>query len=576
MNILGISCYYHDAGACFVSDGSVISAALEERFTRIKHDNNFPEQAIGYCLSCANLKAADIDHVVFYEKPIVKFDRYLRSHFAYFPKSRRIFADTIGSWINVKLQIPKTLKNTIGYTGPVAFVPHHLSHAASSYYLSGFETAAIVTIDGVGEWATTTMGVGRRGKITVEKEIRFPHSLGLLYSAMTAYLGFEVNDAEYKVMGLAAYGDPKPFRKQMNELVRMFPDGSFALDLSYFDYMYGECMFNGKIKTLFGFPARRSESRMERQYENIAASLQEKLEEMVFGLLCAAHARYSIDSLCMAGGVALNSVMNGKILSRTPFKRLFIPPDPGDGGGAMGAAFGFWHLRFPEFKTVQFRKSIQNTVFTPYLGPSFSEEHMEDTLVRHRLTYKRLERKALVDTVAGLIASEHIVGWFQGRMEWGPRALGARSILASATRPEMKDIINSKVKHRELFRPFAPVVLTDYVSEYFRTDRRVPVSAKYMLFVYPFREKGKHDVPAVVHVDGTGRLQTLAREDNPLYFDVVEAYRKKTGIPIIINTSFNVRGEPIVCTPQDAIHCFLKTDIDYLAMGPFIVRKNNP
>ncbi|MEK9143323.1 MAG: carbamoyltransferase N-terminal domain-containing protein [Patescibacteria group bacterium] len=598
MNILGISCYYHDAAACLVVDGVVVAAAAEERFTqphpngagftRVKHDNNFPENAIRFCLSWASLTPADIDAVVFYEKPVVKFDRMLRQHFANFPTSRKIFVDTIGSWFNMKLQVPKTLKKTIGYTGPVRYLPHHFSHAASAYYLSGFERAAIVTIDGVGEWATTTMGLGENGKIAIDKEIRFPHSLGLLYSAMTSYLGFEVNDAEYKVMGLAAYGDPKPFRRQMNELVNIFPDGSYALNLKYFDYVRTDRMFNKHLEELFGHPMRNPESLMERLYENIAASLQEKLETVVFHLLAVAHKRYKTDNLCLAGGVALNSVMNGKILKNTPFKRLYIPPDPGDGGGAMGAALAWWHQ---QRSVIPAKAGIQRTKnwirpraggdqvgddkmpFSPYLGPSFPEEQMEDVLVRHGLSYTRLDRKVLVECVAGLLSQEKIIGWFQGRMEWGPRALGNRSILASAARAEMKDIINSKVKHRELFRPFAPVVLAHHVKDYFITDSPVPVSAKYMLFVYPFRPKGKREVPAVVHVDGTGRLQTLERVDNPLYYDLIEAYAKKTSVPIIINTSFNVRGEPIVCTPQDAVHCFLKTDIDYLVMGPFIVKK---
>ena len=560
MNILGISCYYHDAAACLVIDGTIVAAAAEERFTRRKHDNNFPENAIRFCLSWAHLTARDLDAVVFYEKPIVKLDRMLRQHFAHFPTGREVFVASIGSWFNRKLQIPKTLRKTIGYKGPVRYIPHHLSHAASAYYLSGFERAAIITIDGVGEWATTTIGLGRAGKVVIDKEIRFPHSLGLLYSAMTAYLGFEVNDAEYKVMGLAAYGDPKPFRQQMDELVRVFPDGSYALSLQYFDYVRTDRMFNRRLEELFGHPARNPESPMERYYENIAASLQEKLESTVFHILTAIHKRYKTDNLCLAGGVALNSVMNGKIIKHTPFKNIFIPPDPGDGGGAMGAAI--WASASP-------LKS-----FTPFLGPSFPEEQIEDVLERNGLLYTRLERKALVECVAELLSQEKIIGWFQGRMEWGPRALGNRSILASAARPEMKDIINSKVKHRELFRPFAPVVLRQHVKEYFNTDFPIPMSAKYMLFVYPFRSKGKRDAPAVVHVDGTGRLQALERGDNPLYYDLIEAYAKKTGVPIIINTSFNVRGEPIVCTPTDAVHCFLKTDIDYLVVGPFLVRKN--
>lgn len=364
----------------------------------------------------------------------------------------------------------------------------------------------------------------------------------------------------------------------MDELVRVFPDGSYALTLQYFDYVRTDRMFNRRLEEFFGHPARNPESPMERYYENIAASLQEKLESTVFHILTAIHKRYKTDNLCLAGGVALNSVMNGKIIKHTPFKNIFIPPDPGDGGGAMGAALEWWH----EYKKSgspdgacpeSFRRARDDKVFSPYLGPSFPEEQMEDVLRRYGLSYTRLDREALMHKVADLLSQEKIIGWFQGRMEWGPRALGNRSILASAARPEMKDIINSKVKHRELFRPFAPVVLSQHVKEYFNTDFPIPMSAKYMLFVYPFRSKGKRDVPAVVHVDGTGRLQALERGDNPLYYDLIEAYAKKTGVPIIINTSFNVRGEPIVCTPTDAVHCFLKTDIDYLVIGPFLASK---
>ena len=565
MNILGISCYYHDAAACLVVDGAVVAAAMEERFTRIKHDNSFPENAIRICFSWGSLKAEEIDAVVFYEKPIVKFDRTLRQHFAGFPFTRKVFTDTMGAWFDLKLQLPKTIRKTLGYNGPVHYLPHHFSHAASAYYLSGFETAAIVTIDGVGEWATTTMGVAKKGKITIEKEIRFPHSLGLLYSAMTSYLGFEVNDAEYKVMGLAAYGDPAPFRKHMDELVSVFPDGSYALNLKYFDFGGSHRMYNDHLSTLFGHQPRNPESPMERYYENIAASLQEKLEHTVFHLLSAVHEQYKTDNLCLAGGVALNSVMNGKIISHTPFKKIYIPPDPGDGGGAMGAALGYWNLRFHRL-----RKSYD---FSPYLGPSFLEEQIQEVLIRNGLVYTRLDREVLIHKVAKLLSQEKIIGWFQGRMEWGPRALGNRSILASAARSEMKDIINSKVKHRELFRPFAPVVLDAYMNEYFKADRPISTSVKYMLFVYPFKAKGRIDVPAVVHVDGTGRLESLARMDNPLYYDVIDAYRMITDIPIIINTSFNVRGEPIVCSPTDAVQCFLKTEIDYLVIGPFLVRK---
>jgi carbamoyltransferase len=565
MIILGISCYYHDSAAVIIKDGVIIAGAQEERFTRKKHDNSFPTNAITFCLRWLNLSANDIDSVAFYEKPIIKFERVIFQHLETFPKSRKTFVDTISSWFDYKLQIPKILKKEIGYTGKVVYIPHHLSHAASSYYLSGFDNSVIVTIDGVGEWATTTIGVGIGKEIRIDKEIRFPHSLGLLYSTLTAYLGFTVNDAEYKVMGLAAYGNPKPFKKQFDELITTFDDGSYALNMKYFDYTWADHMPSKKMTNLFGFPPRTPESKMENQYANIAASLQEKTEEVIFNLVTAAQKVYKKDSLCLSGGVALNSVTNGKILKNTPFKHIYIPPDPGDGGGALGAAL---------YTHTQTTNTLPDIHFFPSIGPSFPDQQIQDILSSYHLTYRYIdEKKQLIDTVSDLLAKQKIIGWFEGRMEWGPRALGNRSILASAAKVEMKDIINSKVKHRELFRPFAPVILDKHVKKYFESDTNLSESAKYMLLVYKFKQKGKKEAPATVHVDGTGRLQVIERKNNELYYDVIEAYGKKTGSPIIINTSFNVRGEPIVCTPKDAVECFLKTDIDYVVIGQFIVKK---
>lgn len=567
MRILGISCYYHDSAACLLEDGRVVAAAAQERFSRKKHDNGFPKEAISFCLNWRCISARQIDAVVFYEKPILKFSRIIQQHVSAFPKGHGMFAGTIGSWLGIKLQLPKILKKEIGYTGPLYFTQHHEAHAASSYYLSGFPEAAIVTLDGVGEWATTTVGLGQGSKIRIDRETHFPNSLGLFYSALTAYLGFEVNDAEYKVMGLAAFGNPQPFRRQMNELIKQYPDGSFMLNLKYFDFVWGNHMFNAHLAELFGFPPRSPEAKMESQYKNIAAALQEKLETTVFHLLDEVYRKYKTKNLCLAGGVALNSVMNGKILSRTSFGNLYIPPDPGDAGGAIGAALAYWH-RENELPSA--------VTFSPYLGPTYSDEQIEDVLLAYGLGYAKFsDKEKLLGNVADLLIQEKIIGWFQGRMEWGPRALGNRSILASAAKPEMKDIINTKVKHRELFRPFAPVILDTYVHDYFKADKKLSVSAKYMLMVYPFKDKGKREVPATVHVDGTGRLQVIERADNPMYYDLIDIYRKKTGTPIIINTSFNIRGEPIVCTPEDAVACFLGTEIDYLVIGSFLVRKND-
>jgi carbamoyltransferase len=564
--VLGISCYYHDSAACLLVDGQIVASAMEERFTRVKHDNSFPTNAIKFCLSWANLTQDDISHVVFYEKPVVKFERIIFQYLETFPFSRKVFVDMIGQWISIKLNLPKTLKKEIHYSGNISYIDHHLAHAASAYNLSGFDECAVVTVDGVGEWATTTIGYAKDNKITLDREIRFPHSLGLLYSAITAYLGFDVNDAEYKVMGLAAYGDPKPFKNHMDELVTLFDDGSYSLNQKYFTYIASDRMYNRSLEDLFGYKTRSPEAPMERHYENIAAALQAKLEEMLLHILQHGYRSHRSKNLCLAGGVALNSVANGKIVRKTPFKNIYIPPDPGDGGGAMGAVLYYWcqHLGL----------KLKKERFSPFLGPSFTDEQIEDTLKMHNLKYEKISSDDDVcEKVASLLVKQKIIGWFQGRMEWGPRALGNRSILASAGTNEMRDIINAKVKHREMFRPFAPVVLKEYVYRYFHADMPLSESNKYMLMVYPFKPKGIKEVPATVHVDGTGRLQVLDRTDNPLYYDVIAEYHKKTGTPIIINTSFNIRGEPIVCTPRDAVHCFLTTDIDYLMIGSFLVKK---
>lgn len=567
MNILGISCYYHDSAACLVSDGVVKAAAAEERFSRKKHDNTFPFLSIDFCLKQFGKSINELDAIVFYEKPIIKFERIIHQHLQHFPKSLAANQDTLPHWFDQKLQVEKILKEELHYHGKVSYTSHHLSHAASSYYLSGFKKAAILTVDGVGEWATTTLGLGKGKEITIDQEIRFPHSLGLLYSALTTYLGFSANDAEYKVMGLAAYGKPEPFMKHFDELITQFPDGSYQLNLKYFDFDWSQkSMFSSKLVELFGHPARKPESKVFAHHKNIAAALQKKLEEVIITMLRAAYEKYKVTDLCMAGGVALNSVLNGKILSQTPFKRLYIPPDPGDAGGAMGAAL--YYAAKKETHPIAWQK------FTPYLGPEYASYEVEKTLKKMGITYKLYtDKKDLLKTVAKYMKNQKIVGWFQGKMEWGPRALGHRSILASAATTKMRDIINEKVKHRELFRPFAPVILEEHTEKYFESDENLPVSARYMLMVYPFKKIGYKQVPAVVHVDGSGRLQTLARKDNPFYYSLIEEYEKLTGVPIIINTSFNVRGEPIVCSPEDAVNCFLKTDIDYLVIDQFICRK---
>ncbi len=566
MTILGISCYYHDSAACIIKDGKIIAGAAEERFTRIKHDNNFPKKSIEFCLDSLGISANEVDVISFYEKPFIKFERIISQHLDNFPRNYKQFMKTIGPWFGSRLQIKKTLEEELHYFGKINFIDHHLSHAASAFYLAPFNKAAIVTVDGVGEWSTTTIGSGSGQNIEIDKEIYFPHSLGLLYSTLTTFLGFDANDSEYKVMGLAAYGDPKPFRKHFEKIIEVFPDGSFKLNMEYFDFDWAEHMPSEKMSELFGHPIRKESDKVKRYHENIAASLQVKLEEIVINLLNKAYETYKTKNLCFAGGVALNSVLNGKILSNTPFEKLFIPPDPSDAGAAMGAAM---------YSYTQITKElVEKKDFHPYLGPEYRWHQIEAELKKYKLKYKYFKSdKELVAETAKFIKNKKVIGWFQGRMEWGPRALGNRSILASATTTKMRDIINEKVKKREMFRPFAPVILEEETKKYFETDDYVSPSARWMLMVYPFKKIGLKQVPAVVHVDNSGRLETLIRKDNPKYYDLVKAYDTLTGIPIIINTSFNVKGEPIVCTPDDAIRCFLSTDIDYLIIDNYVIKK---
>lgn len=567
MIILGISCYYHDSAACLIRDGKIIAAGAEERFTRIKHDNNFPQKAIEFCLNEAKIAANEIDIVTFYEKPLIKFERIFSQHLQHFPKSYHQFIKNIGPWFNTRLKIKEVLREKINYFGKIHYLDHHLSHAASAYYLSPFDETTIVTIDGVGEWATTTIGSGNKDKIKIDKEIHFPHSLGLLYSTITTYLGFSANNSEYKVMGMAAYGNPRRYRKHLNKLIKNSNDGSFKLDMSYFDFDWAEHMPSKRMVKLFGHPIRKKDSKTYMYHAHIAAALQEKLEKVVFNLLQTAYKKYGSKNLCLAGGVALNSVLNGKILGNTPFENLFIPPDPSDAGAAMGATLYVSRLYD--------KKKVSGKDFTPYLGPEYKWHQIEKTLDDFDLKYNHYENeKKLINDVAQMLVGEKVIGWFQGRMEWGPRALGNRSILACASTIAMRDNINAKVKKREMFRPFAPVILEEKTYDYFEINENLSPSARWMLMVYPFKKKiGKQNVPAVVHVDGSGRLETLIRKDNPRYYDLVKAFYRKTGVPIIINTSFNVRGEPIVCSPQDAINCFLQTDIDYLVIENYIIKK---
>lgn len=567
MIILGLSCFYHDSAAAIVKDGQIIAAAQEERFTRVKHDNTFPYLALEYCLNSLKVAINEVDYIAFYEKPILKFDRILNQHLEHFPKSAKVFLDTIPGWINEKLQVKEILKNKCHYHGKVVYIPHHLSHAAASYLTSPFSEAAILTLDGVGEWATTTYGFAKDNNIKLEKQINFPHSIGLFYSAMTAYLGFAVNNDEYKVMGLSAYGkNPREYYSQIKKLVKLNSDGSYQLDTKYFSFEYQEKMFNQKLCQLLGGPARKPDSEMTTRYESIAAATQQVFEETLFFMLQKLHKKHPSKNLVLSGGSALNSLANGKIINNTPFENLYITPDPGDGGGSLGAAlYTYYHYS---------KSSSHQLLPSAYLGPEFTSNQIKKIIDKFQLSAELIAKEdKLLDTVSKLLVEQKVIGWFQGRMEWGPRALGNRSILAAATSREMMDIINAKVKHREMFRPFAPVIMREHTKDYFITDKNISVSADYMLMVYPFKKSVQSKVPAVVHVDGTGRLQTIDELSNPKYYRLINAYYQKTNVPIILNTSFNVKGEPIVCTPEDAVKCFLHTEIDYLVLGNFLIKK---
>jgi len=601
LKIIGLSCLFHDSAAALIIDDKVVAAAAEERFSRIKHDSSFPFKALEWLLQSNNIAYNELDAIVFYEKPLVKFERVLSQHLQHFPKSLPTFMQTTSSWLNQKLNVKKTLREQCEYYGPLLFAPHHLAHAASSYYLSGFDDAALITVDGVGEWATTTIGHAQKNTITLEKEIRFPYSIGLLYSTITAYLGFRVNYDEYKVMGLAAYGDPCPFQKHFRKLVQLHPDGSYQLNMHYFDFDWAQHMPNPAMEKLFGKPIRKSDEPIQHFHAAIAAALQERTEQAVFNLARAAHRQHPSDNLCFAGGVALNSLMNGKLLKKTPFKNLFIPPDPSDAGGALGAALhgSFAIMNNPNIlkksderilisdqkpnysnveptsqrKQSEIRHKLANS-FSPYLGPGYDWYQIESSLTQEGLGYQVLKRDQLIKKTAQELADGNVVAWFNGKMEWGPRALGNRSILAAATSAEMKELINVKVKKREPFRPFAPVIRTEKARDYFETDTPLPQSADYMVVVYPFHQQIIDDnlVPAVVHQDGSGRLQTVSRKDNPDYYDLLEKYEQLTGIKCFINTSLNIQ-EPIVCSVADVISTFKRSEMDVLVVGKYLVSK---
>lgn len=574
MYILGISCYYHDSSAALLKDGVVVAAVEEERFTRKKHDTTFPINSIEYCLKSQNITINEIDYIGFYEKPLLKFERILHQHLECFPKSYGTFLSKLPSWFNEKLRVVRTIKKKLKYKKDVLFIQHHMAHAASAFLVSPFKESAIVTVDGVGEWTTTSYGLGKENNILLMKEIKFPHSVGLLYSTITAYLGFSVNNSEYKVMGLAPYGDmnreTNPYYKKLLKVVDIKNDGSYRFDMSYFKYHFSNKMPSRKLCKLLGGPVTKRGAEMNKRHKDIAAALQLVTEDILIKILNHVHKETKSENLVMAGGVSLNSVFNGKILRSVPFKKIWIQPNSSDGGTSIGVASYIYN-------TILGKK--RNYIMSDaYLGPSFSNNEIQNFLNKNKIKYYAFEDKnELIKKTAKLIYDNNVVGWFQDRLEWGPRALGARSILANPCNPNAQALLNEKVKHREKFRPFAPVVCDDDAPEYFNCDKPIPLPTDFMLMVYPVKEKWRKKIPSVTHVDGSGRLQTIRKNQNQLYYELIKEFGKLSGIPILINTSFNIRGEPIVCTPEDAYKCMMGTGIDYLVVGKFIIkREDNP
>jgi carbamoyltransferase len=586
MTILGISAFYHDSAACLVRDGELIAAAQEERFSRKKHDLRYPGAAIEYVLREAGIAADELDYVTFYEKPLIKFERILETYLQYAPTGISSFVKAVPLWVKKKLWMKDYLARELGFEGEMLFLDHHESHAASAFFPSPFREAGFITVDGAGEWTTSSYGVGRGNEIELLGEIKFPHSLGLLYSAFTYYTGFKVNSGEYKVMGLAPYGEPKYVDLILSELMDLKEDGSFKMNMDYFDYCAGLKMTSRKFDKLFGGPPRTPESDLRQRDMDLARSVQDVTEEVMMRMARHVKKQTGTKYLCLAGGCALNCVANGKILRSGIFDDIWIQPAAGDAGGALGAALFTWYQYLGNERIVDDRKDLQKA---SYLGPGFSPDQIRKYLESKSIPYKRLAREDVPTTIADIIGSEKVVGWFNGRMEFGPRALGSRSIIGDARSPAMQRTMNLKIKYRESFRPFAPTVLVDHADQYFGIDRGSP----YMLLVAPVREDIRRpmtdeeqnwfglkklnvvrsSIPAVTHVDYSARLQTVSREDNPDYYDMIDAFREKTGCAVIINTSFNVRGEPIVCSPHDAYMCFMRTEMDYLILGEFLVDK---
>ena len=598
MRILGLSAFYHDSAAALVGDGLILAAAQEERFTRKKHDSGFPSHAIDYCLREASITLDDVDYVVFYDKPFLKFERLLETYLAFAPRGFSSFRMAMPLWLREKLFLKDLLRKELKRYNPnfdwnskLLFSEHHLSHAASAFFPSPFEEAAVLTMDGVGEWATTSLAIGSGNSLNVIKEIHFPHSLGLLYSAFTYYTGFRVNSGEYKVMGLAPYGQPRFFDTIMEHLIAVKDDGSFRLDMSYFDYCTGLTMTNAKFHKLFDGPPRKPEDRLTQREMDLAASVQAVTESVVLRLTRAIAAETGMKNLCLAGGVALNCVANGKVLRDGHFQKIWIQPAAGDAGGALGAALAAYHLYLNQPRSVS--GDGHDAMQGSYLGPSFQQEEIEQRLLAVGARFKVLDDQAMIEACAAALAEEKALGWFQGRMEFGPRALGGRSILGDARSPTMQSILNLKVKYRESFRPFAPSVLSEDAADWFEINadspymllvadvvegRRIPMTAEQQaLFGIEKLNVPRSEIPAVTHVDYSARIQTVHAETNPRYHALISAFKQKTGCPVIVNTSFNVRGEPIVGTPEDAFRCFMGTEIEKLAVGNcFLLKHEQP
>jgi len=595
-NILGISAYYHDSAAALVQNGNIIAAAQEERFTRKKHDPSFPAKAINYCLNEADIGIKDLDFIVFYDKPLVKFERLLETYLATVPKGFSSFLSAMPVWLKEKLFLKSTLRNELGKLGdvkgddlpPLLFTEHHESHAASAFYPSPFKKAAVVCLDGVGEWATSSVWLGNGKNLDLQWELDFPHSLGLLYSAFTYYTGFKVNSGEYKLMGLAPYGEPIYTKKILDNILDIKDDGTFRMNMEYFNYATGLTMTSSKFHDLFGGPPRKAETEITQKEMDIARSIQVVTEEIILKMVNNIHKELKVDHLCLAGGVALNCVANGRILREGPYKDIWIQPAAGDAGGALGAALSIWHGYLDNHREAD---DQDDTMRGAYLGMHYSNEDIKTYLDSIGAKYEQLDDSELMPKLAEILATENVVGWFNGRMEFGPRALGGRSIIGDPRSPKMQSVMNLKIKYRESFRPFAPAVKAEKVSDWFEIDRRSP----YMLLVAPvsrnkrisMNEEQKKlfgieklnvprsEIPAVTHVDYSARVQTVHKETNPRFYHLLDMFEKRTGCPVLINTSFNVRGEPIVASPEDAYRCFMRTEMDYLVMENVLLEKKN-